>query len=270
MAIKFYEEKHQYVSTDDDKIQWKSVTGVISKFKQPFNAEVQAPKSSANKKSPYYGLPPEEICAIWKNESNLSIELGSWYHSQRESDIIECDTIQRRGLDIPIIKPVIIDGVKHAPPQKLKNGIYPEHMMYLKSAAICGQSDRVEIIEGIVDIADYKTNKDLKLEPFISWDGSRKKMLDPVSHLDDCDIVHYGLQLSLYMYMIIKHNPLFRPGNLTIEHVVFEELGRDKFNSRTLKRDENGNPIVKEVIPYQVPYYKKEVIDIIHYLNSNQ
>lgn len=268
MAIKFYEEKHQYVSIDPDQIQWKSVTGVISKLKQPFNAELQAPKSSVNKKSPYYGLPPAEICAIWKNEGDLSNVLGHWYHGQRESDILECDTIQRRGVDVPIIKPIMIEGVKHAPNQKLTNGVYPEHMMYLKSAGLCGQSDRVEIIEKIVDIADYKTNKDLKLEPFISWDGSRKKMLDPVSHLDDCDIVHYGLQLSLYMYMVIKHNPTFIPGNLTIEHIVFEEISRDKFNSRSLKRDENGNPIVKEVVPYKVPYYKKEVIDIIHYLNS--
>lgn len=268
MAIKFIENGHQYVSIDDDQIEWKSITGIISKLKEPFDPKKQSVKSSGNKKSPWYGIPPDEICQKWNKESSDSIFLGSWYHNQRESDVIELDSIERRGVQVPIIKPIIKDGIKLAPDQKLTNGVYPEHMMYLKSAGICGQSDRVEIINNIVDISDYKTNKDISLEPFVSWDGKRKKMLDPISHLDDCHIVHYGLQLSFYMYMIIKHNPMFKPGTLTIEHVVFEEESRDKFNSRILKRDLEGNPIVKEVIPYEVPYYKEEVINIIHYLRS--
>lgn len=268
MAIKFYEDGHRYLSIDTDEIQWKSVTGVVSKFKEPFDAKLRSAKSSKNKKSPWYGIPPEEICQRWTKEGTDSTFLGSWYHNQRESDIIELTSIQRRGVDVPIIKPVFIDGIKHAPDQKLTNGVYPEHMMYLKSAGICGQSDRVEIINNIVDISDYKTNKDMKIEPYVLWDGTIKKMLHPVAHLGDCDLVHYGLQLSLYMYMIIKHNPSFKPGTLTIEHVVFEEKSRDKFNSRTLKRDAQGNPIVKEVVPYVVPYYKEEVINIIHYLRS--
>jgi hypothetical protein len=268
MAIKFIENGHQYLSIDTDEIKWKSVTGIISKFKEPFNAKEQSVKSSANKKSPWYGIPPDEICQRWLKEGSDSTFLGSWYHNQRETDLTEFETIERRGIQVPIVKPIITDGIKYAPDQKLKNGVYPEHMMYLKSGGICGQSDRVEVINGIVDISDYKTNKDLKLEPYVSWDGKMKKMLDPISHLGDCDIVHYGLQLSMYMYMIIKHNPLFKPGKLTIEHIVFEEESRDKFNSRILRRDEQGNPIVKEVVPYEVPYYKTEIINIINYLRS--
>jgi hypothetical protein len=258
MAIKFIEDGHQYLSIDTDEIQWKSITGIVSKFKEPFDSIAVSKKSSANKKSPWYGIPPTEICERWNKEASDSIFLGSWYHDQRESDIIELNTIERRGVEVPIYRPIIIDGIKYAPNQKLVNGVYPEHMVYLKSAGICGQSDRVEVVNGIVDISDYKTNKDINLEPYISWDGVRKKMLHPIAHLDDCHIVHYGLQLSFYMYIILKHNPLFKPGNLTIEHIIFEEEGpRDKFNTRILKRDSEGNPIVKEVVPYVVPYYKE-------------
>lgn len=267
MAIKFIEKGHQYISTDTDEIKWKSITGIISALKEPFDSKIRSEKSSKNKKSPWYGIPPEEICKRWNKESSDSTFLGHWYHNQRESDILEFETIERREVIVPIIKPIIIEGIKHAPDQKLTDGVYPEHMMYLKSAGICGQSDRVEIVNGVVDISDYKSNKDINLEPYVSWDGKRKKMLNPISHLDDCHIVHYALQLSFYMYMIIKHNHSFKPGNLTIEHVIFEEESRDKFNSRTLKKDNNGNPIVKEIITHRVPYYKIEVINIIKYLS---
>lgn len=270
MAIKFIDKDHQYISTDKDDIQWKSVTGVVSSLHEKFNPELQAPKSSKNKKSPYYGIPPDEICAKWNNESSISSELGSWYHNKKELNLIEQGHITRDNgsKTVPVIKSIIIDGIKYAPEQKLKEGIYPEHLMYLKSAGICGQSDLVEVVDNIVDITDYKTNKDLKTEAYVSWDGSRKMMLEPVSHLQDSHLVQYGLQLSLYMYMIIKHNPLFKPGRMTISHVVFAEISRDKFNTRTLRRTDNGDPIIAKWVTYEVPYYKQEVINIINYLSK--
>ena len=51
--------------------------------------------------------------------------------------------------------------MKKAPDQKLADGIYPEHMTYLKSASLCGQADRIEVINGKVNIYDYKTNKEI-------------------------------------------------------------------------------------------------------------
>ncbi len=47
--------------------------------------------------------------------------------------------------------------VKFAPDQTIAEGIYPEHLVYLKSASICGQADRVEIVGDRIDIHDYKT-----------------------------------------------------------------------------------------------------------------
>lgn len=268
MSIKFEEKNHKYTSTDDSNISWISVTSLISKFKQPFDAQKISQKCSVNKKSKWYGLSPEEIQKIWKTEANEAADLGDWYHSQRENDITEFTTIQRHGIDIPVVKPIIIDGIKHAPSQKLSSGVYPEHMVYLKSAGICGQSDRVEIVDNIVDIIDYKTNKELRLQAFTNWEGITQKMKYPLSHLDDCDIVHYGLQLSIYMYIILKHNPKFRAGKLTIDHIIFEEDERTQYNARVLKRDAQGNPIIKEVQRHSVPYYKDEVISLIHHLRD--
>ena len=70
---------------------------------------------------------------------------------------------------------------------------------------------------------DYKTNKEIKTEGFKNYEGITQKMLFPLNHLDDCNLNHYTLQLSLYMYIILKHNPRLSAGKLTLQHVVFEE-----------------------------------------------
>jgi hypothetical protein len=269
MPVKFLPQEHKYVSIDpSENIEWVSVTTVISKFKEHFDADLIAEKSSKNKKSKWYGMSPDDIKEAWKSESDRAITLGTWYHNQRESDILSCDTINRDGFDLKIVKSVEIEGLKTAPNQKLQDGIYPEHFVYLKSAGICGQSDRVEVVNGRVDIYDYKTNKEIKKESYKNWEGISKKMLHPVSHLDDCNYNHYALQLSLYLYMILKHNPKLKPGKLLLDHVIFEDEGLDKKGNKIHRLDLDGHPIIKNIDRHELPYLKTEVISIINYLND--
>lgn len=269
MPVKFLPQEHKYVSIDpNESINWTSVTSVISKFKEHFDADAIAEKSSKNKKSKWYGMKPDDIKNAWKSESDRAITLGTWYHNQRESDILDCSTINRDGLDLKIVRSIEIDGLKTAPNQKLQDGIYPEHFVYLKSAGICGQSDRVEIVNGRVDIYDYKTNKEIKKESYKNWEGISKKMLYPVSHLDDCNYNHYALQLSIYMYIILKHNPKLKPGKLCLDHVIFEDEGLDKMGNKIHILDPDGHPIIKKIDRYELPYLKTEVISVINYLND--
>ncbi len=270
MALIFKPETHSYVSVDpNEEIIWTSVTSVISKFKKHFDSDKVAVKSSKNKKSKWYGMSPEAIKEAWKNESQKAMNLGTWYHNQREKDLLSCDTISREDIIVPIIKPIEEDGFKKAPEQKLTDGIYPEHLVYLKSAGICGQADRVEVINGIVNVYDYKTNKEIKAESYVNWEGISDKMLDPVSHLDDCNLNHYNIQLSLYMYIILKHNPRLKAGKLVIEHIQFKEAGKDAYDNRVVFYDTFGEPVVEKVVTYELPYLKTEVINIINYLRDN-
>lgn len=266
--LKFIPENHKYVS--DDNTDWLSVTSFISNFKQPFDADKIAEKSSRNKKSKWYGMTPEEIKAAWKVEANRATTLGTWYHNCREGDICSFQDMERHGQTVPVFKPIEKDGVKYSPNQKLVDGIYPEHMVYLKSAGICGQSDLVEVINGEVHITDYKTNKEIKTEGFTNWEGVTQKMNPPVAHLDDCHLMHYALQLSMYMFIILKHNPKLKAGTLTIHHILFQEAGRDKFNNPITALDTNGDPIVLDVIPYDLPYLKQEAIAMLHWLEDNR
>lgn len=271
MAVLFLPQEHKYISINpNEKIEWTSVTSVVSMFKEPFDADAIAAKSSKNRKSKWYGMSPETIKEVWKNEATKATMLGTWYHNQRESDLLECESITREGFKLKIVKPIENNGLKQAPEQKLDNGIYPEHFVYLKSSGICGQSDRVEVVNGFVNIYDYKTNKEIKKESYVNWEGISKKMLSPVSHLDDSNYWHYALQLSFYMYIIIKHNPKLKPGKLCLDHVIFEDDGLDKDGNKIYKLDIDGHPILKQIITYELPYLKSEIISIINHLSNKK
>jgi hypothetical protein len=269
MELIFKADTHKYTSDDNIDKPWLSTTGIISLFKPPFDKVAISTKASKNKRSKWYGHSPEAIMKIWEEETNRALSLGSWYHDQREAEVIACDTLRRDGIDLPIFRPILDGELKKAPAQSITPGIYPEHMVYLKSARICGQADRVEVVENRVDIYDYKTNKEIKTEAFTNWEGITSKLTGPLSHIDDCNLFHYALQLSIYMYIILKHNHSLKPGKLQIHHIKFEIEEKNEFGYPTIAKDPMGDPIINEVIPYDLPYLKKEVNQIIKYLKTH-
>jgi len=262
--IQFRESDHSYTSIVPDGIQWKSVTGIIHDLCEPFDKVAVATKCSTKRPGKYpnkwFGYSVDEILRIWDSENNRSTELGHWYHSKKENELYQS------GID-NVCQPVMSNGVKIASSQKLTEGIYPEHIVYLQSAGICGQVDLPSVTAGILDITDHKTNKEIKTVGFTNWEGVTKKMLAPVNHLDDCEFNHYSLQLSMYAYMILQHNPSLKLGRLTIEHVKFEEAGKDKYGYPITKMID-GEPVVKSVEKINVPYLKAEVQSIIKWLKS--
>lgn len=272
MSIVFNADNHSYTSINDESIDWVSVTTLVSHFKKPFDAKKVAAKVSKNKRSKWYGMTPETIENIWKAEADRAVTLGTYYHNQREADLCALSSIERDGVIVPIITPVVTeDGLKYAPAQKLDPGVYPEHFVYLKSAGICGQSDLVEVVNGKVNIVDYKTNKEIKTESYVDWEGKSEKLLAPLDDLDDCNFYHYSLQLSIYMYMILKHNPKLKPGRIFIHHVTFEEESKDENGYPIAKLDpQTGEPIVKEVKVIPVNYLVDHVIAIMHYIHDNR
>ena len=275
MAIVFEAASHSYVSIDpEDKTKWVSVTTLLSALKQPFDSKAIAERCSKSQKkdNKWKGMTPEAIQQAWKNEADRACNLGNWYHDQREQDIIGCETIVRHNVELPVIKP-LLDGTgkKLAPLQKLINGIYPEHMVYLKSAGICGQSDLVEVVNDTVHITDYKTNKKIDKTSFVNWEGVSKKMLGPVAHLDDCNLNHYNLQLSIYMYIILKHNPNLKPGKLIIHHISFyEKEETDEFGYPILELSPEGEPVIRDIEIYEMPYLKNEVMAVLKWYETNK
>jgi len=268
MELKFTAENHKYETVDDPSKKWVSATGVLKAFTEPFDQDVVALGCSKAKKSKWYGLTPARIIELWNTESKRATDLGSWYHDQRESDLLACDTAQREGMDLPIIHPIMNGVEKFAPEQRITPGIYPEHFVYLKSALLCGQADRVEVVKDTVNVYDYKTNKKMR-EAYTNWEGVTKTMLGPIRHIEDSDLMHYALQMSIYMYIILKHNHSLKPGKLQILHIKFEVEEEDEYGFPTTAIDAAGDPIIDEIVPYDLPYLKKEVVNMIKYMKVN-
>ena len=271
MSIVFEPSTHTYKSLIDPSKEWISATTLISYFKQPFDKNTVAAKCSKNKKSKWYKMPVDEILNAWKYEADRSCDMGTWYHLQREQDVVNCESIEYGGKMLKIVKPLEDEtGLKIAPYQKITDGIYPEHFVYLNGLGICGQSDRVEVYDNFVTIVDYKTNRDISFNSYVNWEGASQKMRPPIDHLEDCNGIHYNLQLSLYMYMILKHNPQLKPGRLVIQHVIFEEEDqKDKYGYPIIKIIDN-TPIVKEIKTYTMPYLKEDIQKILKYYEANK
>ena len=94
-------------------------------------------------------------------------------------------------------------------------------------------------------------------------------MFSPVSHLDDCNLNHYNLQLSIYAYIIKKHNPKLKIGDLKIQHVKFVQLGMDE-NGYPINEHINGEPVIDEIKIYKLKYLSDEVNSLISWFKSNK
>lgn len=262
--IVFNESDHSYVSVNEPDKKWTSVTTLIKKYVEPFDDVAQAKKSSKNMKSKWYNIPPKQVLDIWKRVKDEACERGTYYHNLREKELVSMNTIRNNETTYSIVKPVFTDkGLKKAPEQKLKNNTYyPEHLVYLEKEGIIGQSDKVIIENSRINISDYKTNASIDKTGF-------KRMLGPVGHLSDCNFNHYSLQLSCYAYMIQKHNPLLKIGKLTLEHIKFKSIGKDQYGYDIFEKDANNNYVVEDIIKYEIPYLKTEIVNIINdYTNS--
>ena len=271
MSIRFYPETHTYESIDpSENINWISVTRLIHNFKEPFDTKKMAKLCASGKNPKYIGMTEAQIIESWNKENNRAVTLGSWYHDCREKDLLSCNTITRYGKELMIIDPLMDGEIKLAPDQSLSEGIYPEHLIYLKSIGVCGQADRVEVVNDVIDLYDYKTNKEIKLKSYVDRNGKSKKMLGPLSHLDDCNFNDYALQLSTYMYMMLKHNYNLKPGKMQIDHVEFEIEDVDQMGYPIIASDAKGDPLIKKVTPYEIPYLKSEVIAMFKHLQLNR
>ena len=270
MSLKFTEEGHKYESTDGENIDWISTTSIIATFKEKFDSDAVAIKCDKNKKSKWYGVGAEKIKDIWKKEALRATTMGTYYHNQRESDILSFNTMTINGTQVPVVKPITQGTTKFAPEQKLKEGVYPEHFVYLKSAGICGQADYVDVVDGFINLLDYKTNKEIKMNSFVNWENKSKMMLSPMSHLEDCSYQHYCLQMSIYMFIMLKHNPKLKPGKITLRHAVFCKEGEDEYGYPIIMTTKDGEPIVDKVIDYDAPYLKKDVITMIAHIKNNR
>lgn len=133
----------------------------------------------------------------------------------------------------------------------VEKGIFPEYLVYRESEdgilKLAGQIDLLVKDGNDIYIIDYKTNKELKFKSYFDT-GSRKNIMMgyPINNIQDCNFMHYTLQLSTYAWMIQKINPNFNIKKLIIIHY-----------------DHDGN-----VKHYELDYLKDDVQRMLAYYKN--
>lgn len=250
--IQFFEKDHEYIREDGTK--YKSVSEVIHEL------EVKKDWDAIRKKyAKKHGGTAAEWKEKWEKKAKLSTDAGTALHEELEDELLNKGFYTIDGITCKVEKTGKKSGNKVSIPlTELKNNhSYPELMIYDHTHKICGQSDLAVISNNTINILDYKTDKVIKTKAFSTDFIEPEKLLLPVSHLDNCNFNLYSLKMSLYMYMLWKHNPSLKCGKIILIH---KEIERDIDEIPILY---NGKPKVLKTSEIELPYLRKEIKEIL-------
>jgi ATP-dependent exoDNAse (exonuclease V) beta subunit len=176
---------------------FKSVTTFIHDYFPKFNADEAIDKMMNGKNwgpsSPYYTMTKDEIKALWSKNGKESSEKGTLMHAMIENFYNK--------------QPVSDEFYQSKEGQMFLNfvedySIEPyrtEWKVYSKKYQLAGSIDMVfkdPNEEGKYIICDWKRSKDIKMSNRFA------KGLGVLKDVDDCNYMHYTLQLNIYRLLL--------------------------------------------------------------------
>ena len=221
----FKPETHKYFLDGKELV---SCSTLVKFFSPTFDEKGEIIKRCADRE----GITVEELQKRWDKEKNDAADRGNSFHTQAQYWVENKKVGEGDYKDI----------VKQLTKFKFKGKLIAERKVYNKDFGIAGTIDLTEIFKNNVKyLYDYKTNKKLKMRGFFDREKRRfTNMLDPIKHLEDCNFVHYSLQLSLY-------------------RLIEEENGSWVDGTEILY----VNPKTRQIERYPVKYYRKECLRMI-------
>jgi hypothetical protein len=264
--IKFKPEDHTYHSEKGELI---SVSKFTEQFKEKVDWKEIAKRYAAKMTKNGTPMTTAQVLKKWENKRDKAAQIGTLYHNLRENQIIMMDDPEFYGKKCNKKVGTYHLGFKESLPicEIENNTVYPELMIYDMDYMICGQSDKVIVINNQIHIWDYKTDAEISFKGFSNQWTKPKKLLPPLEHLDDCNGNIYSIKMSLYMYLLWKANKgQFKPGDIMIEHI---NLKRDPENDNLPILGKDGLPIVLKIDQIKLPYRKNEVISMLKTIKLN-
>jgi len=198
--IKFYDKKHVYILNGKKQ---QSVTSLLNQFKEKFNADFWA-----GRKAEEEGITKAEKLKEWRINGKIATTKGTVIHNYIEN--LLCQKVYPFPYDyvasevgkenVSLVKDRVdaistqVDKFTEDIIGKLLP-IKSELVIGDKKAGICGMIDQVffNYKADELQIWDWKTNK--RMQDHSPYD---KKLKGVLAHLDDCELVVYSLQLSMY------------------------------------------------------------------------
>ena len=225
--LKFYKKSHKYKV---GSVELTSVTRFIHGFFKPFDAKEIARKLAKFKANRDAKRGVRYWLAQWKQDS----EHGTRVHNALEDYIVTKTT---DGLELPEERDI----------NKFTNGfsflenltdfklLEPEVKMFDEELGLAGTIDLlITNTDDTVSLVDWKTNKAIKNK---SFSGNEKGKV-PLQDLNDCNLVHYSLQLSTYAYMLERSGKVIK--TLTLVH-----LQEDKYKEYNIDYEEYKPFVIK-------------------------
>jgi len=189
ITITFTEEDHKYV--DSRGMPYKSVTTFIHENFPVFDTEGISAKYAAKR-----GLNQEDVKREWKENGERAAAYGTRVHAFAEAKLC--------GYEIPQPTDEMDCASFEAVRAYIENDLL-KHNTFLESEKIIFSpklylSGTIDLLvkdrSGRLFILDWKTNKELKLG------NGYQSGLGCLEHLDDCNFVHYSIQLNLYRRLL--------------------------------------------------------------------
>lgn len=202
--IKFKEYGHKYF-IKGSKTPSTSVTTVIHRLFPEFDpdAVIEKIQSSRNfdESSPYWGMEPQEIKDMWKQNGRESSQLGTLLHNTIE------DHYNGKNITVDAtIAPEWEQFVAFDSKFRKKNPTFEpyraEWMIYDESINLAGTIDMVyrDTETGVLHIVDWKRSKEIKTENRFE-SGNHPA----TEHLPATNFWQYSLQQNIYKYILEKH-----------------------------------------------------------------
>ena len=277
--IAFQEKDHKYFDINNPSNTYISVTTLIDKFTQKFDALFWSGYKALEKLLPAdawkierksllntHKIPKEllntydikeldfnkaqqSILDEWDKTNKESCERGTKIHADLENSMYKMGanvTLKKFGVGGKFV----CDKGRTA--LDLENGVYPEYLISRTSPdnmlRIAGQIDLLVKKGKEIWILDWKTNKEIKQKAgFNTQTRSEVKMLYPLNTIPDANYWHYALQLSTYAWMIQMIDPEYVIKDLILVHF-----------------DHNDNQTI-----YHLPYLKKEVESMLRFYKKS-
>ncbi len=214
--IVFDPEPHKYYLNGEEFI---SATTFIHQFSS-FDADKMAERVATKE-----GKSKDEILAKWKRAADYACKRGTRIHEYLEYIFggKGCEI----GTSAADLYPVA-DKFKKDVEGKIKV-VKQEFRLYDINWKICGTVDALVEIDGKYYIVDWKSNNKIN-----DKNDYGSKLKPPFNKYDDCEMINYSLQLSLYKLMI-ERNTSIRISGLIIVH--FTPSGYMKYGCCNMTQD---------------------------------
>lgn len=227
--IAFDEPTHTYTIDGSSRL-WTSATTFIKQFFYPFNADriLKNMKTRGTFEKKYGNVSIEHVKTMWSDMGRESAKLGTELHARIE------DYYNKVPFEIP--DPISTEWNMFLEfTTTMEEGWVPyraEWRIFDEDYYIAGSMDMIFTDnKGKFAIYDWKRSKEIQMRNM--YGGKAKS---PIRHMDDCNYIHYSLQLNLYKYileskygMTIDHMALviMHPNHETFKLIPIQDMGLD-------------------------------------------